>query len=145
MFLHQWQLAGALALPAAGMAAELQAVSLSPQQARTLGVCFEPIKSAAWIEVAGPMCAWCRACSWQQAMRWQCSPVPSSTRPAVRWPRRLSNRRKPNCRPAFRAWERLRMAACCCRSFPRSRCGISMIEHKARAGMACHTESEVTR
>ena len=41
MFFHQWLLAGALALPVAGMAAE--AVSLSPEQARTLGVRFQSI------------------------------------------------------------------------------------------------------
>src|SRR5690606_20690461 len=44
MFFHQWLLAGALALPVAGMAAE--AVSLSPEQARTLGVRFQSIQSS---------------------------------------------------------------------------------------------------
>ena len=44
MFFLQWLLAGALALPVAGMAAE--AVSLSPEQARTLGVRFQSIQSS---------------------------------------------------------------------------------------------------
>lgn len=52
MLFHQWLLAGALALPAAGMAAELQAVSLSPEQARSLGVRFESAQPAARLEVA---------------------------------------------------------------------------------------------
>ncbi|MDR3003812.1 MAG: efflux RND transporter periplasmic adaptor subunit [Acidovorax sp.] len=46
MFFPQWLLAGALALPAAGMAAD--AVSaLSPEQARTLGVRFQTLTGAA--------------------------------------------------------------------------------------------------
>lgn len=44
MFFHRWLLAGAIALPVAGMATE--AVSLTPEQARTLGVRFETIQSS---------------------------------------------------------------------------------------------------
>ena len=44
MIFHPWLLAGALALPVAGMAAE--AVSLSPEQARTLGVRFQALPGA---------------------------------------------------------------------------------------------------
>lgn len=52
---HPWLLAGALALPAVGMAAQAQAESpsfaLSSEQARTLGVRFETIQPAAQITV----------------------------------------------------------------------------------------------
>lgn len=51
MFFHQWLLAGALALPAAGMAASSQPVSLSPEQMRTLGVRLQPVEPAARLEV----------------------------------------------------------------------------------------------
>ncbi|WP_370678681.1 efflux RND transporter periplasmic adaptor subunit [Comamonas sp. GB3 AK4-5] len=50
MFFPQWLLAGALALPAAGMAAE--ALSLSPEQARTLGVRFQTLTAAAALELS---------------------------------------------------------------------------------------------
>jgi RND family efflux transporter MFP subunit len=46
MFFPQWLLAGALALPAAGMAADA-ASALSPEQARTLGVRFQTLTGAA--------------------------------------------------------------------------------------------------
>ena len=50
MLFHQWLLAGALALPVAGMAAD--AVSLSPEQARTLGVRFQSIQSSDGLNVS---------------------------------------------------------------------------------------------
>src|SRR5574337_537983 len=50
MFFHRWLLAGALALPALGVAAE--ALSLSPEQARMLGVRFEAVQPATQLEVA---------------------------------------------------------------------------------------------
>ncbi|TYK69520.1 efflux RND transporter periplasmic adaptor subunit [Comamonas sp. Z3] len=50
MYLYQWLLAGALALPVTGMAAE--AVPLSPEQARTLGVRFQSIKSSGELNVS---------------------------------------------------------------------------------------------
>lgn len=50
MSFHQWLLAGALALPVAGMAAE--AVPLSPEQARTLGVRFQSIQRSAELNVS---------------------------------------------------------------------------------------------
>lgn len=51
MFFPPWLLAGALALPAAGMAFE--AVStLSPEQARTLGVRFQALGNAAPLELS---------------------------------------------------------------------------------------------
>ena len=50
MLFHQWLLAGALALPFAGMAAE--AVSLSPEQARTLGVRFQSIQSSGELNIS---------------------------------------------------------------------------------------------
>lgn len=47
MFFHRWLLAGALALPACipifAMAAE--AVTLTPEQAQTLGVRFNPYRA----------------------------------------------------------------------------------------------------
>jgi RND family efflux transporter MFP subunit len=46
MFFPQWLLAGALALPAAGMAFDA-ASALSPEQARTLGVRFQTLTGAA--------------------------------------------------------------------------------------------------
>ncbi len=46
----QWLLAGALALPVAGIAAE--AVPLSPEQARTLGVRFQSIQGSAELNVS---------------------------------------------------------------------------------------------
>lgn len=64
MLFSQWLLAGACALPALGMAAQAQAASASPShpssasislsvdQARALGVRFEPIQAAEHIEVA---------------------------------------------------------------------------------------------
>ena len=50
MFFHQWLLAGALALPVASMAAE--AVSLTPEQARTLGVRFQSIQSSGELNIS---------------------------------------------------------------------------------------------
>lgn len=53
MFFHRWLLAGALALPACipifAMAAE--AVTLTPEQAQTLGVRFQSIQSSAELEI----------------------------------------------------------------------------------------------
>ncbi|MFD2756608.1 efflux RND transporter periplasmic adaptor subunit [Comamonas terrae] len=53
MFFHRWLLAGALALPACApifcMAAD--AVALSPEQARTLGVRFQSMQSSAELEI----------------------------------------------------------------------------------------------
>ncbi|RGE45446.1 efflux transporter periplasmic adaptor subunit [Comamonas testosteroni] len=50
MFFQQWLLAGALALPAAGMASE--AMILSPEQVHTLGVRFQSIQPGAELEVS---------------------------------------------------------------------------------------------
>lgn len=56
MFFSPWLLAGALALPAVGMAAPAQAepasLALSAEQARALGVRFEPLAPAGRLDIA---------------------------------------------------------------------------------------------
>lgn len=53
MFFHPWLLAGALALPVSGMAAQaMSSATLTPDQARTLGVRFQTLASASALEVS---------------------------------------------------------------------------------------------
>ena len=53
MFFHPWLLAGALALPVAGMAAEAMSTApLSAEQARTLGVRFQTLSAASALEIS---------------------------------------------------------------------------------------------
>lgn len=52
MFLYPLLLAGALALPLSSLAADAPALSFSPEQARSLGVRFEPIRPTERLEVA---------------------------------------------------------------------------------------------
>lgn len=53
MFFHPWLLAGALALPVSGMAAEAMSTApLSAEQARTLGVRFQTLSATSALEVS---------------------------------------------------------------------------------------------